>query len=367
MTMMMTGRVLLVCALCVLWCGVCAVEVSKADASENTNVFHVPAEGPQPESAGRNTGQQEPLEHVSQERQNAGKPLDPKNEATDDQKRDLEIETPTADELRGEKEEVHKEQIDGGAGREKRKEILEERKAPPDGRGSEGGARQAGKGLAKVGVHSPATTPSGGERPGTSEPSPPESSLPAASTQEPGAAIPASLQEAPAATMKKKKEKTVENPRAEPGKEKLSSEDDVSEQTSQRVNDGVEPNNELKNDENVSVLLIEQNGESDGNSESTQARPLAVGDASNMGAEKGNEMGLQKNNPTDNGAVTEGAKRGENKHGNRKETSDTATITQTNETATNGDSDGSTAAFHTTSPLLLLLLVACAAAAVVAA
>ncbi|RNC41204.1 mucin-associated surface protein (MASP) [Trypanosoma cruzi] len=272
MAMMRTGRVLLVCVLCVLWCGVCAVEVSKADVSENANVFHVPAEVPQPESADRNTGQQESLEHVSQERQNAGKPLDPKIGATDDQKRDLKIEKPTADELRGETEEAHKDQIEGGAGREEREDVLEERKAPPDGRGSEGEARQAGNDLSKVGSHSSATTPSGGERPGTSEPSPPGSSLPEASTQEPGAAIPASLQEAPAATMKEN-EKTVENPRAEPGKEKLSSEDDVSEQTSQGVNDGVEPSNDLTNEENVSVVLIEQNGESDGNSESTQTRP----------------------------------------------------------------------------------------------
>ncbi|EAN81963.1 Mucin-associated surface protein (MASP) [Trypanosoma cruzi] len=39
--------------------------------------------------------------------------------------------------------------------------------------------------------------------------------------------------------------------------------------------------------------------------------------------------------------------------------------TQTNHTATPGDSDGSTAASHSTSPLLLLLFVACAAAAAV--
>ncbi|RNC52699.1 mucin-associated surface protein (MASP) [Trypanosoma cruzi] len=38
-----------------------------------------------------------------------------------------------------------------------------------------------------------------------------------------------------------------------------------------------------------------------------------------------------------------------------------------NGTATPGDSDGSTAVSHTTSPLLLLLVVACAAAAVVVA
>ncbi|RNC55265.1 hypothetical protein TcCL_ESM07235 [Trypanosoma cruzi] len=56
----------------------------------------------------------------------------------------------------------------------------------------------------------------------------------------------------------------------------------------------------------------------------------------------------------------------ENKEANPKETVPTRNAT-TGDTATTGDSDSSTAAFHTTSPLLLLLLVACAAAAVVAA
>ncbi|EAN99858.1 Mucin-associated surface protein (MASP) [Trypanosoma cruzi] len=46
---------------------------------------------------------------------------------------------------------------------------------------------------------------------------------------------------------------------------------------------------------------------------------------------------------------------------------ETATATQTNDTTTHGDSDGSTAVSHTTSPLLLLLVVACAAAAAVVA
>ncbi|PBJ78766.1 mucin-associated surface protein [Trypanosoma cruzi cruzi] len=49
------------------------------------------------------------------------------------------------------------------------------------------------------------------------------------------------------------------------------------------------------------------------------------------------------------------------------QTTITLTATQTNHTVTPGDSDSSTAASHTTSPLLLLLVVACAAAAAVVA
>ncbi|PBJ79621.1 mucin-associated surface protein [Trypanosoma cruzi cruzi] len=47
------------------------------------------------------------------------------------------------------------------------------------------------------------------------------------------------------------------------------------------------------------------------------------------------------------------------------QTAITPTAAQTNDTVTTGDGDGSTAVPHTTSPLLLLLLVACAAAAAV--
>ncbi|EAN95681.1 Mucin-associated surface protein (MASP) [Trypanosoma cruzi] len=363
MAMTMTGRVLLVCALCVLWCGVCAMEVSKADDSENTDVSQGPAKGSPSEPAGRNNGKQESSDQVSQGLQNVGEPLDSKKEAAGNQRKDPKIETPTADKSMDHKGEAEKEQIGGSA--EESGELLEERKAPLDGQGGEGQARQAGNGSAKVGGHSSATTPSEGERPGTGEPSPPASLLPPASTQGNGAAPPASLQGAPAATMKTN-EKPVENPRAEPEKEKLSSEDDVPEQTSQGVNDGVEPNNDSQKKENVSVALKERNGESDGDSESTQPRHLAVGNASNIDAERGTEIGLPKNNPTANSAVTEGAKRGDNKHGNRKETPvEAAAIT--NDTARTGDSDGSTAVSHTTSPLLLLVVACAAAAAVVAA
>ncbi|KAF8277761.1 Mucin-associated surface protein (MASP), subgroup S080 [Trypanosoma cruzi] len=49
------------------------------------------------------------------------------------------------------------------------------------------------------------------------------------------------------------------------------------------------------------------------------------------------------------------------------QTTETVATAQTNHTNTTGDSDGSTAVSHTTSPLLLLLVVACAAAAAVVA
>ncbi|EKG02342.1 mucin-associated surface protein (MASP), putative, partial [Trypanosoma cruzi] len=67
--------------------------------------------------------------------------------------------------------------------------------------------------------------------------------------------------------------------------------------------------------------------------------------------------------PASDGAGTREEKQNENKDANPKETPVTATAMK-NTTATTGDSDGSTAVSHTTSPLLpLLVVVACAAAA----
>ncbi|EKG03725.1 mucin-associated surface protein (MASP), putative [Trypanosoma cruzi] len=71
--------------------------------------------------------------------------------------------------------------------------------------------------------------------------------------------------------------------------------------------------------------------------------------------------------PAADGAGTREERQNENKEANPKETPVTATAMK-NTTATTGDSDGSTAVSHITSPLLLLLVVvACAAAAAVLA
>ncbi|PBJ80134.1 mucin-associated surface protein [Trypanosoma cruzi cruzi] len=70
--------------------------------------------------------------------------------------------------------------------------------------------------------------------------------------------------------------------------------------------------------------------------------------------------------PTADFAGTREEKQNENKDANPKKTPVTATAMKTT-TATTGDSDGSTAVSHTTSPLLLLLIVVSCAAAVVAA
>ncbi|KAF8289665.1 Mucin-associated surface protein (MASP), subgroup S099 [Trypanosoma cruzi] len=104
----------------------------------------------------------------------------------------------------------------------------------------------------------------------------------------------------------------------------------------------------------------------EGNAESGPPSPMANGGVANNEADNSTEEGMPNNHPAADGAGTAEGKQNENKEANPKETPVTAAAMK-NTTATTGDSDGSTAVFHTTSPLLLLLLVACAAAAAVVA
>ncbi|KAF8279908.1 Mucin-associated surface protein (MASP), subgroup S100 [Trypanosoma cruzi] len=117
----------------------------------------------------------------------------------------------------------------------------------------------------------------------------------------------------------------------------------------------------------ASIAANQQNESSAGHAESGPPSPTANGDAANNEADKSTEDGIPSNDPAADGAGTRDKKQNENKESNPKETPVEATAMK-NTTATTGDSDGSTAVSHTTSPLLLLLLVvACAAAAAVVA
>ncbi|EKG03818.1 mucin-associated surface protein (MASP), putative [Trypanosoma cruzi] len=117
----------------------------------------------------------------------------------------------------------------------------------------------------------------------------------------------------------------------------------------------------------VSIAANQQNEKSAGHGESGPPSPTANGDAANNDFDKSIEDGISDSDPAADGAGTAEGKQNENKDANPKETPVTAAAMK-NITATTGDSDGSTAFSHTTSPLLLLLLVvACAAAAAVVA
>ncbi|EAN93995.1 Mucin-associated surface protein (MASP) [Trypanosoma cruzi] len=102
----------------------------------------------------------------------------------------------------------------------------------------------------------------------------------------------------------------------------------------------------------------------DDHAESRPPSHTANGDAANNEADNSTEEGIPNNDPAADGAGTAEGKQNENKEANPKETPVEATATK-NTTATTGDSDGGTAVSHTTSPLLLLPVIACAAAAAV--
>ncbi|EAN87005.1 Mucin-associated surface protein (MASP) [Trypanosoma cruzi] len=103
----------------------------------------------------------------------------------------------------------------------------------------------------------------------------------------------------------------------------------------------------------------------DDHEESGPPSPTANGDAANNEADNSTEEGIPNSDQAADGAGTAEGKQNENKDANPKETPVTAAAMK-NTTATTGDSDGSTAVSHTTSPLLLLLLVVACGAAVVA-
>ncbi|PWV10611.1 Mucin-associated surface protein (MASP) [Trypanosoma cruzi] len=144
-------------------------------------------------------------------------------------------------------------------------------------------------------------------------------------------------------------------------------EDTVIMQQLQQPQDGIESNNHSQTNSGAEISDNQQNEPSGDHAESRPPSPTANGDADNNESEKSTEEGIPNNDPAADGAGTAEEKQNENKEANPKETSVEATATKTT-TATTGDSDGSTAVFHSTSPLfLLLLVVACAAAAVVTA
>ncbi|ESS55937.1 mucin-associated surface protein (MASP) [Trypanosoma cruzi Dm28c] len=141
--------------------------------------------------------------------------------------------------------------------------------------------------------------------------------------------------------------------------------DTVTMQQLQHPQDGIESNNDAQTNSGASIAANQHNETSAGHAETTPL-PTANGDAANNEADNSTEEGISDSDPADDGAGTREEKQSDNKDANPKETPVETTSMKTT-TATTGDSDGSTAVSHTTSPLLLLLVVACAAAAAVVA
>ncbi|KAF8300092.1 Mucin-associated surface protein (MASP), subgroup S099 [Trypanosoma cruzi] len=134
----------------------------------------------------------------------------------------------------------------------------------------------------------------------------------------------------------------------------------------QQPQDGIESNKHSQTKSAASITANQHNEPPAGHAESRPLSPTANGDAANNESEKSTEEGIPNNDSPADGAGTREEKQNENEASNPKETPVEATATKTT-TATTGDSDGGTAVSHATSPLLLLLVVACAAAAAVVA
>ncbi|RNC37880.1 mucin-associated surface protein (MASP) [Trypanosoma cruzi] len=120
-------------------------------------------------------------------------------------------------------------------------------------------------------------------------------------------------------------------------------------------------------EENVPTTVTKKDGPTESNAESTPTTPSASKDAITNDDEKSNEEEIPKHDQTPDGETMNEASQVGNNEGNTTKTQTVEAAAITNNTAKTGDSDSSTAASHTTSPLLLLLVVACAAAAAVVA
>ncbi|PWV01846.1 Mucin-associated surface protein (MASP) [Trypanosoma cruzi] len=137
-------------------------------------------------------------------------------------------------------------------------------------------------------------------------------------------------------------------------------------QQPEEVQSDIESNNKSQAEDGASIAANQQNEPSADHAESRPPSPTANGDAANNDSDKSTEDGIPNNDPAADGAGTREEKQNENKDANPKETPVEAAAMK-NTKATTGDSDGSTAVIYFTSPLLLLLVVACAAAAAVVA
>ncbi|PWU90054.1 Mucin-associated surface protein (MASP) [Trypanosoma cruzi] len=270
MMMMMTGRVLLVCALCVLWCGVCGGGCSEA-------IPLVP-----PDNASSKEKPQNQEEAVVGE-------LDQKAQQVAPQ-----VPTPT-----------------GPVSQELPEKSLQ--------------AQQPGGGASIM----PSTTMDNqDQKEGKNE--------------------------------EKKKEQAKQQEEAKDEEEEEEEEEDEEEEDEEEEDDKKEEG-DTKKEEAVT-------GTTEGTSTGTEEQPSlssAADGASNI-TNPNSTQTTGDDDPAADGAGTAEGKQNENKDANPKETPVTAAAMK-NITATTGDSDGSTAVSHTTSPLLLLLVVACAAAAAVVA
>ncbi|EKG02241.1 mucin-associated surface protein (MASP), putative [Trypanosoma cruzi] len=331
MAMMMTGRVLLVCALCVLWCGVAAASSAAGGGDVATEVDEQKRTTEVLPSVGKSESQVTSVEestgkaagNVKTPQNSQAATLSTKNGPSDQKQED--------EKKKKEKEGDTKDGEDEGKGEEEREKI-EKRPTPPPSSGK---------------TSTPTINGNSAGTPNETRAKEMQSSD-KDSTQEQVLKSPA----APAATPQVKNE----NP---------SSADAVSVQQVQKAQTGLESGSKSRKEESVLTTNKQQDGTSDSHDESTPtSRSSAKSVAASNGPDKATEEEISNKTTAGVDAVPEATQHYGSKDANKKETP-MKTTAVANYTASTGDSDGGTAASHTTSPLLLLV-VACAAAVVAA-
>ncbi|EKG03691.1 mucin-associated surface protein (MASP), putative [Trypanosoma cruzi] len=318
MAMMMTGRVLLVCALCVLWCGVCGGERSET-----------PPDSPDNPSDDQSLNEEEPVGVTPGGLKN-GEQAAPKQTSS-----------PTRSELPELPSSLSPAQPGGGASvtarakmdnqdqnaEEGKKEVEKEKQDKDKEEGEEDDATEeevevtiiSEEELKNASNEAPTETPGGPTN---------DAETQTATTQVNGESSPEALEGV---------------------------------KQSEEVQSEKDSNNSSQTKSVASIAANQHNETSADHGESGSPLPTANGDAANNNSDKSIEDGISNSDPAADGAGTAEGKQNENKEANPKKTPVTAAAMKTT-TATTGDSDGSTAVSHTTSPLLLLLVVACAAA-----
>ncbi|KAF8277337.1 Mucin-associated surface protein (MASP), subgroup S069 [Trypanosoma cruzi] len=384
MAMMMTGRVLLVCALCVLWCGLSGIA---ADGDVDiTRESDESLENPLRGTRENEDGPQKSLGSVMQRSNTANQALNPENgvmvsQPEDPTKKQLRDEVETQKESEGTDEEAYGvDDDDDDLEEEKREEEAVETAETeiPSGPTKEEASSTAqskhekrptpaapAEGIPTAQSPATAVQPTTQGQPPKAAPSPEDSPVPAASTATVTPAVASSEQGNIAAPARKKDEKQSEDIDPAQESEQPGPQDVVLVQHSQGVHESKESNNNPRNPASASATANQRDAIFNGHGEPAQATSSNKRVFESNDANSGTEEGITSDDPTD-AAGTNDTKNSQNMHGNTKETPVEATAMK-GATATTGDSDGSTAVSHTTSPLLLLLVVACAAAAAVVA
>ncbi|PWV02220.1 Mucin-associated surface protein (MASP) [Trypanosoma cruzi] len=374
MALMMAGRVLLlVCALCVLWCGTAGAAADgseeRADLSgiggeslpESKGIGKSP-EGPQgkKDEAGDVNGKKPPASSEDEGEE---------DEEEDDADGDEEDYDVVVDDDDLEEEEREEETVDPAETEIPNGQTKEEASSPPQSKHEKGPTPPAAAAAEGIPIkQSPATPvqPTTQGQPPTAAPSPEDSPVPSASAATVTPAVTSSEQGNMPAAARKKDEKQSKILTQHKKTNNPNPQDVVLVQQSQGVHESKESNNNPRDPASASATANQLDATFNGHGEPAQTTSSTKSFFESNDANSGTEEGITKDDPAADGAGTNDTKNSQNKHDNTKETPVQATAMK-GATATTGDSDGSTAVFHITSPLLLLLVVACVAAAAVVA